>query len=212
MIQVAGAQQVITLDLHAGQIQGFFSIPVDELSTMSLMVRHFVERGWQDAVVVAPDMGFAKRARNFAEQLGCPLAIVEKRRVQHLEADESRQSRVEAISLIGDVRGRRCILVDDEVSTGGSMIEAADLLMAQGAHEVYAATVHAVLAGNAAERLRNSAIRELVTTDTLAVSPERAWPGLRVLSVAPLLAEVIQRIHSGISVDTIFRRRNPALG
>ncbi|HEY3231250.1 MAG TPA: ribose-phosphate pyrophosphokinase [Roseiflexaceae bacterium] len=212
MIQVAGAQQVITLDLHAGQIQGFFSIPVDELSAMSLMVRHFTERGWDDAVVVAPDVGFAKRARNFAEQLGVPLAIVEKRRVQQLGTRDSHESRVEAISLIGDVRGRRCILVDDEISTGGSMVEAADLLIAQGAHEVYAATVHGVLAGNAAERLRASAIRELVMTDTLPVPPEHVWPGLRVLSIAPLLAEVIQRIHSGISVDTIFRRRNPALG
>jgi ribose-phosphate pyrophosphokinase len=211
MIQVAGAQQVITLDLHAGQIQGFFSIPVDELSTMSLIVRHFSERGWDDAVVVAPDMGFAKRARNFAEQLGVPLAIVEKRRVQQLDTSDNERSRVEAINLIGDVRGRRCILVDDEVSTGGSMIEAADLLMAQGAREVYAATAHAVLAGNAAERLSNSAIREFVCTDTLA-APPTAWPGLRVLSVAPLLAEVIQRIHSGISVDTIFRRHNPTLG
>jgi ribose-phosphate pyrophosphokinase len=212
MIQVAGAQQVITLDLHAGQIQGFFSIPVDELSTMSLIVRHFSERGWDDAVVVSPDMGFAKRARNFAEQLGVPLAIVEKRRTQQLGTQSGQQSHVEAITLIGDVRGRRCILVDDEISTGSSMIEAADLLMAQGAREVYAATVHAVLAGNAPERLSASAIRELVVTDTLPLTPERAWAGLRVLSVAPLLAEVIQRIHSGISVDTIFRRRNPALG
>jgi ribose-phosphate pyrophosphokinase len=212
MIQVAGAQQVITLDLHAGQIQGFFSVPVDELSAMSLMVRHFSERGWDDAVVVSPDMGFAKRARNFAEQLGVPLAIVEKRRVQQLGSQSGQQSRVEAITLIGDVRGRRCIMVDDEISTGSSMIEAADLLMAQGAHEVYAATVHAVLAGNAAERLRTSAIRELVVTDSLLATPEPAWSGLRVLSVAPLLAEVIQRIHSGISVDTLFRRRNPALG
>jgi ribose-phosphate pyrophosphokinase len=212
MIQVAGAQQVITLDLHAGQIQGFFTIPVDELSAMSLMVRHFSERGWDDAVVVSPDMGFAKRARNFAEQLGVPLAIVEKRRVQQLGPQGGQQSRVEALTLIGDVRGRRCVMVDDEISTGSSMIEAADLLMAQGAREVYAATVHAVLAGNAAERLRGSAIRELVVTDTLLATPERAWSGLRVLSVAPLLAEVIQRIHSGISVDTIFRRRNPALG
>jgi ribose-phosphate pyrophosphokinase len=212
MIQVAGAQQVITLDLHAGQIQGFFSIPVDELSAMSLMVRHFTERGWDDAVVVAPDVGFAKRARNFAEQLGVPLAIVEKRRVQQLGMRDSHEPRVEAISLIGDVRGRRCILVDDEISTGRSMVEAADLLIAQGAYEVYAATVHGVLAGDAAERLRASPIRELVITDTLPVPPEHVWPGLRVLSVAPLLAEVIQRIHSGISVDTIFRRRNPALG
>jgi ribose-phosphate pyrophosphokinase len=211
MIQVAGAQQVITLDLHAGQIQGFFSIPVDELSAMSLLVRHFSERGWDDAVVVAPDMGFAKRARNFAEQLGMPLAIVEKRRIQQLGANGGEEPRVEAINLIGDVRGRRCILVDDEISTGGSMIEAADLLVAQGAREIYAATVHAVLAGNAVERLRASSIRELVITDTLPV-PQHAWPGLRVLSVAPLLAEVIQRIHSGISVDTIFRRRNPSLG
>jgi ribose-phosphate pyrophosphokinase len=212
MIQVAGAQQVITLDLHAGQIQGFFSIPVDELSAMSLLVRHFSERGWDDAVIVAPDMGFAKRARNFAEQLGAPLAIVEKRRIQQLDARDGEESRVEAINLIGDVRGRRCILVDDEISTGSSMIEAADLLVAQGAHEVYAATVHAVLAGNAAERLQASPIRELVTTDTLPALPERAWPGLRVLSVAPMLAEVIQRIHSGVSVDTIFRRRNPTFG
>jgi ribose-phosphate pyrophosphokinase len=212
MIQVAGAQQVITLDLHAGQIQGFFSIPVDELSAMSLLVRHFSERGWDDAVIVSPDMGFAKRARNFAEQLGAPLAIVEKRRIQQLDEHDGEESRVEAINLIGDVRGRRCILVDDEISTGSSMIEAADLLVAQGAHEVYAATVHAVLAGNAAERLQASPIRELVTTDTLPALPERAWPGLRVLSVAPMLAEVIQRIHSGVSVDTIFRRRNPTFG
>ena len=110
------------------------------------------------------------------------------------------------------MRGCRCVLVDDEISTGSSMIEAADLLMAQGAREVYAATVHAVLAGNAAERLGASAIRELVVTDTLPMAPELAWAGLRVLSVAPLLAEVIQRIHSGVSVDTIFRRRNPVLG
>jgi ribose-phosphate pyrophosphokinase len=157
-------------------------------------------------------MGFAKRARNFAERLGVPLAIVEKRRTQQLGLHSGQQSHVEAITLIGDVRGRRCIMVDDEISTGSSMIEAADLLMAQGAREVYAATVHAVLAGNAAERLSASAIRELVVTDTLPMSPECGWAGLRVLSVAPLLAEVIQRIHSGISVDTIFRRRNPALG
>jgi ribose-phosphate pyrophosphokinase len=212
MIQVAGAQQVITMDLHAGQIQGFFSVPVDELSAMSLMVRHFSDRGWDDVVVVSPDMGFAKRARNFAEQLNAPLAIVEKRRIQHLARSNEQGSRVEAISLIGDVAGRRCILVDDEISTGSSMIEAADLLAAQGAREIYAASVHAVLAGNAIERLQHSAIRELITTDTLAYPAEKTWSGLRVLSVAPLLAEVIQRIHSGVSVDTIFRRSNPALG
>ena len=212
LIQVAGAQQVITLDLHAGQIQGFFSIPVDELSAVSLLVRHFAERGWDDVVVVAPDLGFAKRARNFAEQLGAPLAIVEKRRVQQLNERNELASRVEARSLIGDVSGKRCILIDDEILTGGSMIGAADLLIAHGAREVYAAAVHAVLAGNALDRLAQSAIRELVTTDTLCRPLDRAAPALRVLSVAPLLAEVIQRIHSGVSVDTIFRRRGSMLG
>ena len=207
MIQVAGAQQVITLDLHAGQIQGFFSIPVDELSAVSLLVRHFAERGWDDAVVVSPDLGFAKRARNFAEQLGVPLAIVEKRRIQQLQHSDEGPARVEARSLIGDVDGRRCILVDDEILTGSSMIEAADLLLSQGAREVYAAAVHAVLAGNALERLANSAIRELVTTDSLCRPAAPHGSFIRVLSVAPLLAEVIQRIHSGISVDTIFRRK-----
>jgi ribose-phosphate pyrophosphokinase len=212
MIQVAGAQQLITLDLHAGQIQGFFTIPVDELSAMALMVRYFMDRGWQDAVVVSPDMGFAKRARNFAEQLGAPLAIVEKRRVQNLAGGNGAESRVEALSLIGEVKGRRCILVDDEINTGSSMIEAADLLIAQGATAVAAACVHPVLAGNAVERLRHSPITELVTTDTLPVPTEKQWSGLRVLTVAPLLAEVIQRIHSGVSVDTIFHRKRMTLG
>ncbi|HNP74456.1 MAG TPA: ribose-phosphate pyrophosphokinase [Kouleothrix sp.] len=210
MIQVAGAQQVITLDLHAGQIQGFFNVPVDELSAVHLLVRHFAERNWHDSVVVSPDLGFAKRARNFAEQLGVPLAIVEKRRIQQLDNIDEPLSRVQARTLIGDVTGKRCILVDDEILTGGSMIEAADLLMAHGAREVYAAAVHAVLAGNALERMASSAIRELVTTDSLAQPAARESPFLRVLSVAPLLAEVIQRIHSGVSIDTIFRRRNPA--
>ncbi|KAB8143805.1 ribose-phosphate pyrophosphokinase [Chloroflexia bacterium SDU3-3] len=211
MMQTAGAQQVITMDLHAGQIQGFFNIPVDELSAMSLLARHFQERNWDDAVVVSPDLGFAKRARNFAELLGVPLAIVEKRRIQQLHNTEGQLTRVEALNLIGDVEGKRCILVDDEIMTGGSMVEAADLLMARGAREVHACAVHGVLAGNAMERLSSSVICEVVVTDTLPVPPGPRWEGLTVVSIAPLLAEVIQRIHSGISVDTIFRRHNPSL-
>jgi ribose-phosphate pyrophosphokinase len=204
MIQVAGAQQMITMDLHAGQIQGFFSIPVDELSTMSLLVPYFAERGWHDAVVVSPDMGFAKRARNFAELLGVPLAIVEKRHGRPLTGGGG--TTPESLRLIGDVAGARCIIVDDEVHTGTSIIEAAEVLMASGARSVVAAVVHPVLAGDAIERIRRSPISELVTTDTLPIAPERAWPELRVLSVASLLAEVIERIHSGVSVDTIFQR------
>lgn len=205
MIQVAGAQQLVTLDLHAGQIQGFFSIPVDELSTMSLLVRHFTDRGWDDIVVVSPDMGFAKRARNFAEQLGAPLAIVEKRHV--IRPGQAGEAEIDAMSLIGDVSGRRCIVVDDEVNTGSSLLKAAGLLERSGAREIYAAVVHPVLGDGAAEHLRASPIRELVTTDTLPVPAEKTWPGLRVLTVAPLLAEVIQRIHSGVSVHTIFSPR-----
>lgn len=207
MVQVAGAQQVITLDLHAGQIQGFFSIPVDELSAMNLLVRYFQEHAWQDAVVVSSDMGFAKRARNFAEQLGTPLAIVEKRHTRRTRLRDEPAIPEESYSVIGDVRGRRCILVDDEIVTGNSMAEAAELLMASGAKSVCGAAVHTGLAPGAAERLKNSALTELITTDTLPISAEQRWPGLKILTVAPLLAEVIQRIHSGISVDTIFNRK-----
>lgn len=205
MIQVAGAQQMITLDLHAGQIQGFFSIPVDELSAMGLLVRYFHDHGWQDAVVVSSDMGFAKRARNFAEQLGVPLAIVEKRHTRPARGRGEPAQSVRSTSLIGDVTGRRCIVVDDELVTGRSMAEAADLLIASGAESVCGAVVHSGFAAGAIERLKNSALSGLVTTDTLPIPADHGWEGLKVLSIAPLLAEVIQRIHSGISVDTIFR-------
>lgn len=213
MIHIAGADQVLTIDLHAGQIQGFFSIPMDELTAMHLLVRYFADKGWDDLIVVSPDVGFAKRARNFAEALGAPLAIAEKRRVQQLNRGDGNLSSPEVLNLIGDVRGKRCVVIDDEIATGSSILEVVRLLEREGAREIYACCVHAVLAANAAERLRNSVIRELVTTDTLPLPEEKRWPGLTVLSVSTLLAEVIQRIHSGVSVDTIFAQRNhPALG
>lgn len=213
MIQVAGAHQVLTIDLHAGQIQGFFSIPTDELTAMHLLVRYFADKGWDDLIVVSPDVGFAKRARNFAEAIGAPLAIAEKRRVQQLGRRDGNHSSPEILNLIGDVAGKRCLIVDDEIATGGSLLEVVRLLEREGAREIYACCVHAVLAANAAERIKNSPVRELVTTDTLPLSPEQRWPGLTVLSVSTLIAEVIQRIHSGVSVDTIFTQRNhPALG
>ncbi len=214
MIQVAGAQQVLTIDLHAGQIQGFFSVPMDELSAMSILTRYFAEKGkgWDDAVVVSPDVGFAKRARNFAESLSVPLAIAEKRRIQYFARREGQLTAPEILNIIGDVKNKRCILVDDEIATGGSMIEVAHLLERNGAREIYACCVHPVFASNAAERLQNSPIHELVTTDTLPLPPEKRWPGLTVLSVSALLAEVIQRMNRGVSVDTIFQQRNhPAL-
>ncbi|MEY2846686.1 MAG: hypothetical protein RL076_2232 [Chloroflexota bacterium] len=203
MIQVAGAQQVITMDLHAGQIQGFFSIPVDELSAMSLMVRHFTERRIDNLTVVAPDMGFAKRARNFAEQLNVPLAIVEKRHLHDIQPTDDTQRHVEALNVIGDVSGRHCVLVDDEVATGASLIAAAELLIARGAAAVSAAVVHPILAGKALARLKASPIDELVTTDSLPITDVHKYPNVRVLSIATQLAEVMQRIHSGISVDSM---------
>jgi ribose-phosphate pyrophosphokinase len=213
MIQAAGAHQVLTVDLHAGQIQGFFSIPTDELTAMHLLVRYWADKGWDDLCIVSPDVGFAKRARNFAEALNAPLAIAEKRRVQHLGQRDGNHTSPEILNLIGDVKGKRCLIVDDEIATGGSILEVVRLLEREGAREVYASCVHAVLAANAGERLQQSGIRELVTTDTLPLPAELSWPGLTVLSVSTLLAEVIQRIHSGVSVDTIFtQRKHPALG
>ncbi len=213
MIQVAGAQQVLTVDLHAGQIQGFFSIPTDELTAMHLLVRYWADKGWDDLCIVSPDVGFAKRARNFAEALNAPLAIAEKRRVQHFEGNDGNHTSPEILNLIGDVKGKRCLIVDDEIATGGSILEVVRLLEREGAREIYASCVHAVLAANAGTRLMQSGICELVTTDTLPLPPGLNWPGLTVLSVSTLLAEVIQRIHSGVSVDTIFtQRKHPALG
>ena len=213
MIQAAGAHQVLTIDLHAGQIQGFFSIPTDELTAMNLLVRYWADKGWDDMIVVSPDVGFAKRARNFAEAIGAPLAIAEKRRVQHLGRRDDNHSSPEILNLIGDVQGKRCLIVDDEIATGGSIMEVVRLLQREGAREIHACCVHAVFAANAAERLKNSGIVEIVTTDTLPLPADKRWPGLTVLSVSPLIAEVIQRIHSGVSVDTIFTQRNhPALG
>lgn len=213
MIQVAGAHQVLTMDLHAGQIQGFFSIPMDELTAMPLLVRYWAEKGWDDLIVVSPDVGFAKRARNFAEAIGVPLAIAEKRRVQYLGRRDGPQTAPEALNLIGDVRGKRCLIVDDEIATGSSIIEVARLLEREGAREVYACCVHAVFSGGAVQRLQQSGLNEVVVTDTLPLSPEQHWPGLTILSVSALIGEVIQRIHSGISVDAIFaQRKHPALG
>lgn len=213
MIQVAGAQQIVTLDLHAGQIQGFFSVPVNELSALSLLVQYFSSKGWDNAIVVSPDMGFAKRARNFAEMLRVPLAIAEKRRVQNLSHADGATTSPEILNLIGDVQGKRCIVVDDEIATGGSMLQVVNLLLEQGASEIYICCVHPVFVGSAVERLKNAPVQEVVTTDTLPLPPEKRWDNLTIISVSTLIAEVIQRIHSGISVDTMFQlRHHPALG
>lgn len=197
MITVAGADRLLTVDLHAGQIQGFFHIPVDELTAMYLLADYFRKKRIPDRVVVSTDIGNAKRARNFAELINAPLAIVEKRRTGN--ADQT-----EVLNLIGDVRDKTAILVDDEIDTAGSMCQAVTVVMDNGATGVYAACVHPVLSGPAVERLRVSPILELVTTDTIPIPPEKRLKNMKILSVAPMLAETMWRIHSGTSVGAMF--------
>jgi ribose-phosphate pyrophosphokinase len=197
LITVAGANRVLTTDLHAGQIQGFFNIPVDELTAVYLLVDYFRAKQLPDRVVVSTDIGNAKRARNFAELIDAPLTIIEKRRAGNAD-------RTEVLNLIGDVQGKTAILVDDEIDTGGSITQAANTVMERGAKEIYACCVHPVLSGAAIERLTESPIKELVTTDTIPIPAHKWIDKFTVLSVAPLLAETIWRIHTGASVGALF--------
>ena len=198
LIETAGADRVLTLELHAGQIQGFFNIPLDELSAIPNLALHFQDRCIKDdIVVVATDAGDAKRARNMAYRLDAPLAIVEKVRIGN-------QERVEAATLIGDVGDKTAIIVDDEIGTGGTVIATADTLAAHGARDIYCYAAHPVLAGKAAEILENSIIKELVVTDSLPVPPPKMGTKTSVVSVAPMLGEAISRIHSGSSVGAMF--------
>jgi ribose-phosphate pyrophosphokinase len=198
LVGVSGADRVLTVDLHAGQIQGFFDIPVDEMSAMSLTAEYFEDKRLDVPVVVSPDLGNTKRARNFAERLDAPLAVIEKRRVGN--ADRS-----EILNLIGSVEGRQVVIVDDEIDTAGSISQAAELCFDHGAAEVYATCVHPVFSGPAAQRLQASRIREVVVTNTIALPPEKRIDKLTVCSVAPLLGETIQRIHAGASVSAAYR-------
>ncbi|HEV2129077.1 MAG TPA: ribose-phosphate pyrophosphokinase [Thermomicrobiales bacterium] len=202
LIVQAGADRVLTIDLHAGQIQGFFDIPVDELSAMFLGARYFVEKRLEKPVVVSPDLGNTKRSRNFAEILDAPLAIIEKRRIGN-------QDKAEMLNLIGSVEGRQVVIVDDEIDTAGSITQAAEVCLERGAEEVYATCTHPVLSGPAIERLRASAIREVVVTNTVDVPPEKRFDRLTVISVAELLGEAIQRIHAGASVSSVYRSEGP---
>jgi ribose-phosphate pyrophosphokinase len=198
MIQAAGAHRVLTMDLHAGQVQGFFNIPVDELTAVGLLCDHLRRLELPDLVVVSSDIGFAKRARNFAEVLDAPLAIIEKRRTGNDGTSES-------LTVIGDVAGRTALVVDDEVDRASSLIGAIDALEQQGVREVYAACTHAVLSGPAVDRLRGARLGRLLTTDTIRLDPGKWIDKIDVVSVAPILGEAITRIHAGTSVGEMFR-------
>ncbi|MCJ7824272.1 MAG: ribose-phosphate pyrophosphokinase [Anaerolineales bacterium] len=197
MIEVAGTDRYMTIDLHAGQIQGFFSIPGDVLTAFHILSDYFLKKDIQNGVVATVDLGFAKKGRNFAEKLGLPLAFVEKRR-------QGDQSRAHSTTIIGDVRDRDVILVDDEVLTGGSVCEAVDILKENGAKDIYLSFTHALLVDSAIDELRETPIKEIVTTNTLPIPKEKVLPNMTVLSVAPLLGDVIIRAHEGRSVGELF--------
>jgi len=196
MIEVAGTDRWVTIDLHAQQIQGFYKIPGDSLTAFHILVDYFAAKKL-DAVVVTPDLGFAKRGRNFAARLDLPLAFVEKRRAGN-------ESGREALSLIGNVAGKDVIIVDDLVDTAGSMREAVQLVKSCGANDIYMTFTHPVLSNPAINRLRELPVKEIVTTDTIPISPENMLPNITVLTVSELLAEVIIRSHEGRSVGELF--------
>ncbi len=198
MITVAGADRWMTIDLHAGQIQGFFSIPGDEVSAFNILSDYLIKKNIPDAVVVAADLGFAKKGRNFAEKLGLPLAFVEKRRSL---TDASSK----ALTLIGNVQDRDVIIVDDEVDTAGSLVEAATIVKDRGARDIYASFTHPIFSPPAVELLRECEIKEMITTDTVPIPCEKMLPNITILSVAPLLGEVIRRVHLGISVGEYMK-------
>ena len=198
MVSTAGADRVLTVDLHAGQIQGFFNIPVDELTALPILVRYIQGKELPDAVVIGVDLGAIKRARDLAQRVGAPLAIIEKRRIGN-------EDRAETLNVIGEVKGKIAIIVDDEIDTGGSLLSAVEALEQRGVREVYACCTHAVLSGNAVERIGGSSLKELIVTDTMHMTDGRRHEKITVLSVAPLLGEAIHRIHGGLSVGAMFQ-------
>ncbi len=204
MLTTAGANRVLTMTLHAPQVHGFFSVPVDHLTAIGELADHFRERDLRDTVVVSPDLGNAKTATQFSRLLGLPVAAGSKQRL----ADD----RVVIDAIVGDVRGKRVIVLDDEIATGGSIVELLDRLADQAVTDVALACTHGLFAGKAVPRLRDHAmVREVVTTDTVP-PPHEPWPQLTVRSVAPLFAEAISRIHGGESISSLFDGVDPTHG
>ena len=198
LLEIAGADHVIVLELHSDQIQGFFSIPADSLSSRKIFTEYFASKKLTSPVVVAPDVGGTKRAKKFADMLGADLAVLHKNRPEH--------QKVDVLHIVGDVQGKTCILYDDIIDTAGTLEAAKDALMKAGASDtIYAAATHAVFSGPAIERLSKAGFTEVVVTDSIPQDPT-AFPGLRILPIAPMLAEVIRHIESGQSVTEIYQR------
>ncbi|MFZ5626759.1 MAG: ribose-phosphate pyrophosphokinase [Bacillota bacterium] len=196
LITVGGARRVMTMDLHAGQIQGFFDIPVDHLPGVPILAEYFRNKNLENAVVVSPDLGGVTRARALADRLGSTIAIIDKRRPEPNVA--------EIMNIIGDIEGKTVIMIDDIIDTAGTITLGAQALIERGAKEVYACCTHPVLSGPAISRLENSPIKELVVTNTIPLSEEKRSNKIKVLSVAPLLGEAILRVHEDLSVSMLF--------
>jgi ribose-phosphate pyrophosphokinase len=197
LLTTAGANRILTVDLHAPQIQGFFNIPVDELTALFTLSDYWRNKNLKDIVVVATDIGISKRARDLAEKLGAPLAIIEKRRLGNNDTTET-------LNIIGDVKGKRAITVDDEIDTAGSLVNAVDALLKNGAKEVYSCCTHPVLSGPAIERISKSPVKEVVVADTIPVNGAKKLDKIVVLPMASLLGEAIHRIHTGMSIGSMF--------
>ena len=198
LLTVAGATRVITMDLHARQIQGFFDIPVDHMEALPILAKHFIKYGFtpEDTVVVSPDVGGVKRARGLANWLHTPLAIIDKRRAK---ANVS-----EVMNIIGDVKGKKAILIDDMIDTAGTICNAAEALIEKGAVEVYACATHAVFSGPALERLKKSAFTRVVITDSIYLPEEQRFDKLRILSTSKMFAETIKRITTSEPISNLF--------
>jgi len=199
LLTVAGANRMLTVDLHSAQIQGFFNIPVDELTAVYLLSDYYKKREIKDLVVVAADIGISRRARDVAARLDAPLAIIEQRRIGNVDKKE-------ALNIIGEVKGKAALIVDDEITTGGTMVNVVSIILERGAKEVYACATHPVFSGPAIERIASSPLKEVTVTDTIPVNGEKKLDKINVLSTAPLLGEAIKRIHTGQSVGALFEQ------
>ena len=196
LIMAAGADRIVTMDLHANQIQGYFDIPVDHLVGMPILARYFKEKNLNDLCVVSPDHGSVTRARNMAEFLNCPIAIVDKRRPE--------PNKSEIMNIIGDIAGMNCIIIDDMIDTAGTITNAANAIKDLGAKEVYACATHPVLSGPAIERIESSAIKEMIILNTIPTSEEKMIDKIKMLSVAPLFAEAMTRVFTNGSISKLF--------
>ena len=196
LLQTAGADRVLTMDLHALQIQGFFNIPVDHLVGGPLLFRYFQDKVDEDFVVVSPDVGSVTRARNVAAKLGCSMAIIDKRR--------PKANQLEVMNIIGDIKGKKCLMVDDMIDTAGTIVQGAEALWKNGAKEIYACCSHAVFSGPAIERIKNSHITKLVVLDTVALPEEKKLDKIEVLSAAKLFALAIENVYQDKKMSDIY--------